>query len=135
MMLNSVFHLFSFFFFLIAEMPSIVQRPQPFLVGLEGARSTHPPTFTCAVGGAPKPILLWTYLPSINKGFELFLAGNSNYRITFTNSSEPSGRVLVTSTITFLSVTNTDGGIVRCTTGLINSEAAVTADALLTILG
>lgn len=113
-----------------SEQPSILSKPEPFIIGLQEASAT-PPTFTCSVGGAPEPQLSWTYIPNLS-GDELTLRDGEEYNITRNVTEEDNGRTVVTSTITFLSISNTDGGIVRCSTG---PEASITADTLLTILG
>ena len=85
------------------------------------------------VGGAPPPTLFWTYIPSLDDGRSVLLFDGEKYDIISNTTSEDNGRFVVTSTVTFLSVTNTDGGIVRCNTG---SDPNIThADALLTVLG
>ena len=85
------------------------------------------------VGGAPEPSLVWTYIPSLDDDrSELLLDGNK-YDIISNTTREENGRFVVSKTVTFLLVTNTDGGIVRCNTG---SDPNIThADALLTVLG
>ena len=121
--------------FSTTEEPTIIDGPEPFIVGLQDAR-TSPPTFTCMVGGAPEPPLLWTYVPGLNIGeglqvgeVELVLEDGEDHNITYSTARESNGRFVVTSTLVFLSTTNSDGGVVRC-----KSEAA-SEEALLTVLG
>lgn len=120
---------------LTTESPKILKRPEPFVVGLQDARTTRHPTFNCSVGGAPRPSLVWIYIPNLdNNKNKIFLSNQSeNYSITYGEEKQMNGRYVVSSTLTFLSTTNTDGGIVRCNAGL--NPVSDTADALLTVLG
>ena len=116
-----------------AEKPSVLKRPESFIVGLQNA-TTSPPTFTCTVGGAPEPRLYWTYIPGLDDDRPVHLFNNGEkYNIIWNTTKQTNGLFVVTSTVTFLSVTNTDGGIVRCNTGPDSDPAY--ADALLTVLG
>jgi hypothetical protein len=122
----------------VTEEPTIIQAPEPITIGLQEVEKS-PPVFTCTVGGAPRPSLIWSYIPRLNIGeglqtdrAELLLSNGTDYKITYDTdrTREENGLFLVTSTVVFLSTTNTDGGIVRCKTGTV-----ATSDALLTVLG
>ena len=124
---------------MFVEEPTIFKGPEPFIVGFEEEK-TIPPTFTCIVGGAPEPTLLWAYVPSLNIGeglqvgkAELLLLDGEDYNISYSRTKELNGRFVVTSTVVFLTTMNTDGGIVRCKTG--SEPGAKSADVLLTVLG
>ena len=115
------------------EKPTIIQGPKLVTVGFQNIER-NPPTFTCTVGGAPRPSLIWSYIPSHNIGIEraLLLSNGTDYRMTYNETVAANGLSLVTSTVVFLSTTNTDGGIIRCQAG---KTADAFADALLTVLG
>lgn len=116
----------------ITENPSVLEGPKPFIVGLQEV-NTKQPIFTCKVGGAPPPTLFWTYIPGLSDdNTPQLLSDGDKYDIVTSNATKGNdGLYVVSSTIRFLSATNTDGGIVRCNAG----SGASYADALLTILG
>ena len=113
------------------EDPVVLKGPDSVVVGLLDD-TTNQPTFTCMVGGTREPTLFWTYIPSLDDG-RLHIFSGGNYGILSNRTREDNGRYVVTSTLTFLSVTNTDGGIVTCNTG--SDPNIIHADALLTVLG
>lgn len=123
----------------VAEEPTVIQGPEPVTVGLQKVE-TDPPVFTCSVGGAPRPSLIWSYIPRLNIGedlqtdtVELLLSNGTDYNIASTETVANNGLFLINSTVVFLSTANTDGGTVRCKTGTAATSAF--ADALLTVLG
>ena len=120
---------------LTTESPTILTRPEPFVVGLQDVTTTRRPTFTCMVGGAPRPTLSWTYIPNLDTSRREFVLNpqSKDYNIIYNETVQNNGRSVVTSTLTFRSINNTDGGIVRCNTG--SNPVSATADALLTVLG
>lgn len=84
------------------------------------------------VAGLPAPNVIWTYRPNLNnRGNELSLTDGENYQVVGNVSETRDGRLATTSTVTFLNVVITDGGLVRCRTG--SSESV--ADALFTVIG
>ena len=85
------------------------------------------------MGGAPEPRLYWTYNPGLDDDRPVHLFNGETYDIIWSTTKQTNGLFVVTSTVTFLSVTNTDGGIVQCNTGPDSDPAY--ADALLTVLG
>ena len=90
------------------------------------------PSFSCEVAGLPAPNVIWTYRPSLdNRGNEISLTDGESYRVVRNVSEMGDGRLVTTSTVTFLNLVITDGGLVRCRTG--SSESV--ADALLTVIG
>ena len=124
----------------LTENPTVIQGPEPVIVGFQEVE-TNPPTFTCTIGGAPPPTsLIWSYIPNLNIGknlqtnrAELLLSDGADYSITPNETEATNGLFLITSTLVFLSTTNTDGGIVRCKTG--TDPMSAFADVLLTVLG
>ena len=121
-----------------SEKPTIIQGPEPVTIGFQDIER-NPPMFTCTVGGAPRPSLIWSYIPSLNIGeglqtarAQLLLSNGTDYRMMNDETIAENGLSLVTSTVVFLSTMNTDGGTVRCQAG---TTADVFADTLLTVLG
>ena len=120
----------------VAEEPTVIQGPKPVTVGFQKVE-TDPPVFTCSIGGAPRPSLIWSYIPGLNIGkgdtVELLLSNGTDYNIASTETVANNGLFLINSTVVFLSTARTDGGTVRCKTG--TAAASAFADALLTVLG
>lgn len=114
----------------LAERPSVLKRPEAVIIGLQNA-TTNPPTFTCVVGGAPAPTLFWTYIPGLDEGRSILLLDGDEYDVSSNTTVQDNGLVMVTSTVTFLKVVNTDGGIVRCNA----RPGSAYENALLTVLG
>ena len=94
------------------------------------------PSFTCVAAGLPAPNIIWTYLPNLDgNSDEISLTNGRSYRVVSNSSSNArdDGRCITTSTVTFLEVEATDGGLIRCRTGSPNPVAS--ADALFTVIG
>ena len=120
-------------YLLLAEKPSVLEGPEPVIVGLQNA-TANPPTFNCVVGGAPAPSLIWSYIPGLDEDRSaIFLENRDEYDITTNVSAQDNGLTVVNSTVKFLKVANTDGGIVRCNAR--RDPVTVYEDALLTVLG
>ena len=103
------------------------------IIGLEQEkRLIETATFECVALGRPAPDINWYYI-AVNQDGSLGeperLMNNERYRIVNNGGDEdPTGRFNSTSTL-IMSVTENDGGIIRCQAG------TTFADAHLTVLG
>ena len=70
-------------------------------------------------------------MPGLDETRSILLLDGDEYDIMMNTTVLSNGLVVVNSTVTFLKVMNTDGGIVRCSAGPSGSYE----DALLTVLG
>ena len=70
-------------------------------------------------------------MPGLDDTTSILLLDGDEYDIMMNSTVLNNGLVVVNSTVTFLKVMNTDGGIVRCSAGSSGSYE----DALLTVLG
>ena len=115
----------------LSEEPTIIEGPDSIVVSLSDTME-NPPSFTCVVGGAPEPTPIWTYSPAAQEeGVLILLESGEEHNVTRNTRREDNGRFIVTSTVTFLSTTKTDGGVVSCRVG----SRAEPVDALFTVLG
>ena len=116
------------------EITSEIQVNNGVIALLEEFTDDQLPSFTCTAAGLPAPIITWIYIPHLDKEHEISLSDGEKYHIIANNVSEKDdGRQVTTSSVTFLELTATDGGLVRCR---VNSPTSVlSADALLTVIG
>lgn len=117
----------------------ILSRPDDVTIGLreqdDSDREYQMPSFTCVAAGIPAPIMQWAYVPNLDgRGDEISLSADiERYRIVSNVTVRDDGRLQTWTTVTFLDLTVTDGGLVRCRTSSLTT--AVSADALLTVIG
>ena len=96
----------------------------------------HLPSYTCAAAGLPAPIITWIYIPNLDREHEKLLSDGEKYQIANNVSEKDDGRQITASSLTFLELTATDGGVVRCKASSPPIATAVaSADALLTVIG
>ena len=94
------------------------------------------PSFTCAAAGLPAPIITWIYIPNLDREHEISLSDGEKYQIIVSNVSEKDdGRQVTTSSLTFLELTATDGGLVRCRASSQPTAQVASADACFTVIG
>ena len=112
----------------------ILSGPNDVIVGLREDSEDQMPSFACAAAGIPAPIVIWTYIPNLDgRGDEISLSDGDDYRVVSNVTAKEDGRLQTWTSVTFLELTATDGGLVRCRT---NSPTTVaSADALLTVIG
>ena len=92
------------------------------------------PSFTCRAAGLPAPIITWIYIPNLDRESEISLS-DGEYKIVVNNSEKDDGRQVTTSSVTFLKLTDTDGGLVRCKASSPPTGQEASADAHLTVIG
>ena len=91
------------------------------------------PSFTCVAAGLPAPTIIWTYIPNLDRDHEISLSDGERYQIVSNVSGKDDGRQVTTSSVTFLKLSITDGGLMKCNAS--SPTAAASADALLTVIG
>ena len=117
-----------------AGQPLITEAPTDVIIGREQEemRLTKMASFECVALGRPAPDINWYYIVIDkygNLGEPERLMNNERYSIVNNDGDEdPTGRFNSTSKLT-ISVTESDGGIIRCQAG------TAFADAYLTVLG
>jgi hypothetical protein len=117
------------------EAPAILSGPNDVTVGLREDSEDQLPSFTCVAAGIPAPTVQWIYIPNLDgRGDEISLSDGENYRVMSNFTARDDGRQQIWTSVTFLELTVTDGGLVRCRTSS-PTTAAISADALLTIIG
>ena len=115
------------------EITSEIQVNNGVIALLEEFADDQLPSFMCTAAGLPAPIITWIYIPHLDKEHEISLSDGEKYHIANNVSEKDDGRQVTTSSVTFLELTATDGGLVRCR---VNSPTSVlSADALLTVIG
>ena len=108
--------------------------PSDITIGLKEDSEDQLPSFTCVAAGIPAPTVLWTYIPNLDgRGDEISLSDGEDYRLVSNVTAKDDGRLQTWTTVTFLELTVTDGGLVRCRTS--SPTSAASADALLTVIG
>ena len=113
------------------EAPAVLSGPDDSTMALS---TNDQPSFSCAIAGIPAPNIIWTYVPNLDgNGNEISLRDGDSYRIESDINESDDGRFVTTSTVTFLRVVVTDGGLVRCRT--TSSDATTSANGLLTVIG
>ena len=104
------------------------------LLDLDESADDRLPSFMCAAAGLPAPIITWIYVPNLDREHDISLSDGEKYQIIVNNVSEKDdGRQVTTSSLTFLELTATDGGLVRCRASTPTTTDS--ADALLTVIG
>jgi hypothetical protein len=96
------------------------------------------PSFTCAAAGLPAPIITWIYIPNLDREHEISLSDHDGekYQIIVSNVSEnDDGRRITTSSVIFLELTDTDGGLVKCKASSQPTAQVASADAHFTVIG
>ena len=93
------------------------------------------PSFTCRAAGLPAPIITWTYIPNLVRESEISPSDGEKYKIVGNVSEKDDGRQVTTSSVTFLKLTDTDGGLVRCKASSPPTGQEASADAHLTVIG
>ncbi len=117
------------------EAPAILSGPNDITVGLREDSEDQLPSFTCVAARIPAPAVQWIYIPNLDgRGEEILLSDGENYRIMSNFTIRDDGRQQTRTSVTFLELTVTDGGLVRCRTSS-PTTTAINADALLTIIG
>ena len=117
-----------------AEAPVILSGPNDITIGLRDDSEDQLPSFTCVAAGIPAPIVQWTYIPNLDgRGDEISLSGDDDYRVMSNVTARDDGRIQTWTSVTFLELSVTDGGLVRCRTS--SPTTATSADALLTVIG
>ena len=112
----------------------ILSGPDDITIGLKDDSEDQMPLFTCVAAGIPAPTVLWTYIPNLNgRGDEISLSDGDDYRLVSNFTTRDDGRLQTWTSVTFLDLTTTDGGLVRCRTS--SPTTAASADALLTVIG
>lgn len=112
----------------------ILSGPNDITVGLKEDSEDLMPSFTCVAAGIPAPTVLWTYIPNLNgRGDEISLSDGDDYRLMSNITARDDGRLQTWTSVTFLDLTATDGGLVRCRTS--SPTTVANADALLTVIG
>ena len=109
----------------------IITPPMDVIIGLEQEkkRLTGTASFKCVALGRPAPDINWYYIV-VNRDGSLGeperLMNNERYRIVNNDGDEdPTGRFNSTSTLG-MSVTESDGGIIRCQAGTTFADAHLT---------
>ena len=116
-----------------AAKPVILSGANDDIVALHEDSDDQLPSFTCVAAGLPAPILTWAYIPNLDRDHEISLSDGDSYQILSNDSEKDDGRQVTTSSVTFLKLTVTDGGLVRCTAR--STTTTTSADALLTVIG
>ena len=117
-----------------AEAPVILSGPNDITIGLRDDSEDQLPSFTCVAAGIPAPIVQWTYIPNLDgRGDEISLSGDDDYRVMSNVTARDDGRIQTWTSVTFLELSVTDGGLVRCRTS--SPTTTTSADALLTVIG
>ena len=93
------------------------------------------PSFTCRAAGLPAPIITWIYIPNLDRESEISLSDGEKHKIVSNISEKDDGRQVTTSSVTFLKLTDTDGGLVRCKASSPPTGQEASADAHLTVIG
>lgn len=116
------------------EAPVILSGPNDITIGLRDDSEDQLPSFTCVAAGIPAPIVQWTYIPNLDgRGDEISLSGDDDYRVMSNVTARDDGRIQTWTSVTFLELSVTDGGLVRCRTS--SPTTTTSADALLTVIG
>ena len=112
----------------------VLSGPNDITIGLREDSEDQLPSFTCVAAGIPAPIVQWTYIPNLDgRGDEISLSDGEDYRVVSNITVRDDGRLQTWTSVTFLELTVTDGGLVRCRTS--SPTIAASADALLTVIG
>ena len=104
------------------------------IIGLRDDSEDQLPSFTCVAAGIPAPTVQWTYIPNLDgRGDEISLSDGDDFRVVSNFTARDDGRLQTWTSVTFLELSVTDGGLVRCRTS--SSGTSTSADALLTVIG
>ena len=104
------------------------------IIGLRDDSEDQLPSFTCVAAGIPAPVVQWTYIPNLDgREDEISLSDGDDYRIVSNFTARDDGRLQTWTSVTFLELSVTDGGLVRCRTS--SPDTSTSADALLTVIG
>lgn len=127
-------HKLNAFLIIVVVMPKIISGPSSVLI----KNFEELPSFTCIAAGIPSPIIEWVLSDSSEA--EMNLTNGEKYEITSTVSQMDDGSVLTNSTITFLTLSVNDTGLVGCKTftsvnSVTNTSYVHAKQALLAILG
>lgn len=123
-----------YYYYYIAGQPSIVSGPEEVVVGMDsgGKSLKRSAMFKCTAIGLPAPEIQWLYKTISEEGVLNEARMLDPEQILNITESGPirddTGRFEKTSTVT-ISISQNDGGIIRCKTG------SVYKDAHLTVLG
>ena len=118
------------------EIPSEIEVINGVTAFLDESADDRLPSFTCAAAGLPAPIITWIYIPNLDREHKISLSDGEKYQIIVSNVSEKDdGRQVTTSTLTFLELTATDGGLVRCRASSQPTTQVASADAHFTVIG
>lgn len=93
------------------------------------------PSFTCAAAGLPAPIITWIYIPNLDRDHKIPLSDEQKYQIMSNVSDKDDGRQVTTSSVTFLKLADTDGGLVRCMASSQPTTQEASADSHFTVIG
>lgn len=116
-----------------AGKPNILEggAPRDVIVGLEtnGGGLLRTATFECVALGRPIPVINWYYI-IVNQdgtmGTKKQLSNDDRFNITSSSSSEDRTRRFQRTSVLTMSVTENDGGIIRCQTGASFKDAYLT---------
>ena len=116
-----------------AGQPNILEggAPRDVIVGLEtdGEELLRTATFECVALGRPVPIINWYYI-IVNQdgtmGTKKRLSNDDRFNITSNSGSEDRTRRFQRTSMLTMSVTENDGGIIKCQTGASFKDAYLT---------
>ena len=111
---------------ILAVTPIIISGPNNITV----TNLTETPSFTCVAAGVPPPTVVWTHMNS--SGIEKTIAHGYGYQIESSTTMKEDRGYVTKSTVTFLSVTEQDSGVVSCSLGPAGNDINTAA---LTVIG
>ena len=91
--------------------PDILSKPDDDLIALIDTSEDQLSSFICIAAGLPAPTITWTYIPNLDGNHEISLSDGENYQIVSNISEMTDGLQVSMSSVTFLELTVTDGGV------------------------